>query len=183
MSADAVEAPDLIEPVIGYRQWRLAGDGLRSIACDERWRTASLDARCLAGGHPQEASPASSCSCGIYAWYEPCPRAASAPTRDYVAGAVVMWGAIELHRAGMRAQHCRIVALVLPLSRWGKRDRVIDVAGRLGVPVVRHRDLRTLAELHGAPVAAELQPPPMAIGSAQGPTGLVARTGTRRPLR
>jgi len=186
MSAEepqVLHAPDLIEPVIGFRQWRSTEAGLLSIACDERWRRPSLVARCLVGGHPQEIPPASECTCGVYAWYEPCPRTASAPTRDYVAGAVVMWGAIELHGSGMRAQHCQIVALALPLSRWGKRDRVVDAAMRLGVPAVRHRDLREVARQHGAPVANDLRPLSHPVGSAQGPNGLVARTGTRRPLR
>jgi hypothetical protein len=85
-----MQAPDLIEPVIGYRQWRVAEGGLVSIACDEVWREPTLDARCRVGGHPQETSPVSGCSCGVHAWYAPCPRTASAPTRDYVAGAVVL---------------------------------------------------------------------------------------------
>jgi hypothetical protein len=179
----AVRAPDLIEPVIGFRQWRMAEEGLLSIASDEIWREANLVARCLVGRHPQEASPVSACSCGVYAWYEPCPRTASAPTRDYVAGAVILWGPIELHATGMRAQHCRIVALALPLSRWGKRDRVVDVARRLGVPAVRHRDLKTAARQHGAPVGVELRPPASWIASTQEPYGLIPRTGPRRPLR
>jgi hypothetical protein len=177
----AMRAPDLIEPVIGFRQWRLAGKGLLSIAFDERWREANLVARCLAGRHPLEGSPVSTCSCGVHAWYEPCPRTASVLTREYVAGAVLLWGAIELHATGMRAQHCRIVALALPLSRWGKRDRVVDVARHLGVPAVRHRDLKTIARQHGAPVGAELRPPANWIGSSQEPYGVVPRTGIWRP--
>ena len=152
--------PDLIEPVVGFRQWRLVGDGLSSIACDDRWPEPTLTARCLTGSHPQEPAPASACSCGVHAWYEPCPRTASAPHRSYVAGVVVRWGAIELHVSGMRAERCRIVALALPLSRWGKRDRVVAVAGRLGVPAVRHRDLRATAAAHGAPIPAGLRPRP-----------------------
>jgi hypothetical protein len=183
----APRAPDLIVPVIGFRQWRMSEEGLLSVACDERWREATLVARCLAGGdrggHLQKVSPVSACSCGIYAWYEPCPRTASAPTRDYVAGAVVLWGAIELHMSGMRAQYCRMVALALPLSPWGKRDRLIDIAGRLGVPTVCHRDLKTIAGRHGSPVPAELRPPPSSIGSPRAQDGLAARAGTRRALR
>lgn len=150
-------APDLIEPVIGFRQWRVGGRELRSIVCDQTWREADLVARCLAGAHPEQAAPASACSCGIHAWYDPSPRTASAAS-DYVTGAVLLWGAIELHTIGMRAQHCRIVALALPLSRWGKRRRVVDVAGRLGVPAVRHRDLRAVARRYGSPVATDLRP-------------------------
>ena len=152
-------APDLVAPVIGFRQWRLAADGLRSIGFEEMWRQPVVVARCLVGGHPQETPPASHCSCGIYAWYDPCPRTASAPTRNHVAGAVVLWGAIELHRSGMRAQYSRIVALALPLSRWAKHDRVVETARRFGIPAVRHRELGGLAAQHGAPVPTELRPP------------------------
>ena len=131
-AAPTTDSPDLIEPVIGFRHWRMGQTGLLSITCDEQWQQATMTARCLAGDdqnhHPQQAAPASACSCGIYAWYTPCPRTASAPTRDYVAGAVVLWGAIELHASGMRAQRCRIVALALPLSRWRKRDRLVEIA-------------------------------------------------------
>ncbi len=151
-------APDLIVPVIGFRQWRLAAGGLRSIACDEIWREPVLVARCLVGDHPQEPSPVSACSCGIHAWYDPCPRTASAPSRDYIAGAVVLWGTIELHVSGMRAQHSRVIALALPLSRWAKHDRVVETAMRFGVPAVRHRELGAVAAQYGAPVPAGLRP-------------------------
>ena len=155
-------SPDLIEPVIGFRHWRMGQTGLLSITCDEQWQQATMTARCLAGDdqnhHPQQAAPASACSCGIYARYTPCPRTASAPARDYVAGAVVLWGAIELHASGMRAQRCRIVALALPLSRWRKRDRLVEIAERLGLPAVRHHDLKSIAGRYGAPIPVEMRP-------------------------
>ncbi len=136
---EPVCVPDLIEPVIGFRQWRLADDGLLSLTVDELWQRPTLQARCRLGEHPQEPSPTSHCSCGVYAWYEPCPRTASAATTEIVAGAVAMWGAIELHVDRMRAQHCLLAAVALPLSRWGKRDRVRRAVELLGVPAVRHR--------------------------------------------
>ena len=70
-----------------------------------------------------------------------------------------MWGAIELHVDGMRAQHCLLAAVALPLSRWGKRDRVRRAVELLGVPAVRHRDLWTEARRYGSPVPTELRPP------------------------
>jgi hypothetical protein len=176
-----VHAPDLFQPVIGFRQWRMAENGLLSITGNEIWCTPTLHAQCRAGSHPQEPAPASACSCGVHAWYEPCPRTASAPTWDYIAGAVVLWGAIELHVQGMRAQHCRIVALALPLSRWGKRDRAIDVAERLGIPAVRHRDLSAIAKKHGAPVPAALRPPPGSLAASRAPIGSYRGSPTRQP--
>jgi len=162
MSIDEPEpfcVPDLIEPVIGFRQWRLADDGLHSLTSEELWRSPRLDAQCRLGGHPDEVPPTAQCSCGVYAWYEPCPRTASAATRNIVAGAVVMWGAIELHVDGMRAQHCRIAAVALPLSRGEKRDRLRRATALLGVPTVRHRDLWAAGRMYGVPVPAGLRPP------------------------
>lgn len=156
---DSLPAPDLVRPVIGFRQWRVSDRALLSITCDERWPRPTLTARCRSNDHPREVPPASGCSCGIYAWYELCPRTASLATRDYVAGAVVLWGAIELHATGMRAQHCRVVAFALPVSRWGKHDRVLDMAGCLGIPAVRHREVRRIAREHGDPVPAGWRPP------------------------
>lgn len=155
----ALRAPDLIEPVVGFRQWRLRGDGvLRSMIFDEPWPTAALTARCRIEDHPEAGAPSPRCSCGIYAWYGPCPRTASAGTSEHISGAVVMWGRIELHYTGMRAEHCRIVALGLPLRRSRKRDRVLATAERLGVAAVAHGALPDVAARHGAAVPPELCP-------------------------
>jgi hypothetical protein len=184
-ASPTTDSPDLIEPVIGFRHWRMGQTGLLSITCDQQWQQATMTARCLAGEdqnhHPRQAAPASACSCGIYAWYTPCPRTASAPTRDYVAGAVVLWGAIELHASGMRAQRCRIVALALPLSRWRKRDRLVEIAEHLGLPAVRHHDLKSIAGRYGAPIPVEMRPRLTPAVSAQWTAA--AWTDTRRPLR
>jgi hypothetical protein len=120
--ADATpSAPDLIDPIVGYRQWRLAGGVLMSLFNDTRWRRMDLTARCDGGAHHPKCVPDHHCSCGIYAYYDPCPRTASAVTRDLVAGAVVLWGTVELHATGLRAEHAQIVALELPLSLGVKR--------------------------------------------------------------
>jgi hypothetical protein len=149
-----VNAPDLIEPIIGFRQWRLCDGGLRSLACEYIWPAAEVWATCLAGGHP---APEHACACGIYAWYTPCPRTASAATADYVAGALVLWGRVELHATGMRGEHARIVALALARSPGRKRRRLIAVADRFGVPAVPHRALRGIARVHGAPISDALR--------------------------
>jgi hypothetical protein len=157
--ADATpSAPDLIDPIVGYRQWRLAGGALMSLFNDTRWRRIDLTARCDSGDHHPECVPDHQCSCGIYAYYDPCPRTASA-TRDLVAGAVVLWGMVELHGTGLRAEHARIVALELPLSLGAKRRTVLEVADLLGVPAVAHRKLRSEAHRHGVPVHSSLRPP------------------------
>lgn len=167
-------APDLIAPVTGYRQWRIRDGRLHSLLRDDAWPQATLTARCQAQTHPDDAAPKRDCSCGVYAWYRPCPRTASTASAELVAGAVVLWGHVELHAIGMRGQHCRLVALALPLSRGRKRDRVVAVADQLGCPAVPHRALCEVAAMHGSPVPAQLIPPRQSAVPHQ-PVGLVPR--------
>jgi hypothetical protein len=150
-------APDLVEPVVGFRQWRLAGCGLSSLYSDEHWPQAELRARCEVGVHDPADAPSKACSCGIYAYYDPCPRTASAATPDFIGGVVVVWGRVELHATGMRAEYARVVALELPLSRGGKRRSLVEVAEGLGVAAVAHRELRAAAAEYGAPLQRSLR--------------------------
>jgi hypothetical protein len=162
----AAHAPDLFEPVVGYRQWRIQDGGLVSPFVGERWHAGVNAARCARDAAHEERAPAHDCTCGIYAWYRPPPRLASALTADLVSGAVVLWGRLELHPAGMRAQYAMVVALALPMSRGAKRRRVVEIADRLEVDCVPARALQAVASQHGAPVAASLVPPRYA---ARGP--------------
>jgi hypothetical protein len=166
-------APDLIQAVIGFRQWRLDEHGLLSLTRDHRWTGPECVAECRRHDHPRDRAPVNGCACGVYAWYEPCPRTGAAP--DYVAGAVIVWGQIELHATGMRARHARIVALALPFSRWGKRRRVIALADRLRVPAVPYRALKPIALAHGKPVPERLRPPREWAIAGLRPTGVVPR--------
>jgi hypothetical protein len=152
-------APDLIDPIIGYRQWRLVGGALTSLFNDTRWEHPQISARCDSREHHPEVVPDHGCSCGIYAYYDPCPRTASAATRDLVGGAVIMWGRVELHGTGLRAENAQIVALELPLSLGHKRRSVLEVADGLGVGAVPHRRLRSVAREQGVPLDPSLRPP------------------------
>src|ERR1700755_2246898 len=95
-------APDLVVPIIGYRQWRVTDGGLTSMYDGAGWPGAQITARCDRGHSPAEV-PAKDCSCGVYAYYDPCPRTASSVTRDLVAGAGVLWGGGGGRGAGVRA--------------------------------------------------------------------------------
>jgi hypothetical protein len=92
---------------------------------------------------------------------------ASAGTPDFVAGAVVVWGRVELHATGMRAEHARIVGLEQPLTYGGKRRELETVAEHLSVPVVPHSRLAAVAMAHGLPLDRCLRPAPSTSGSAQ----------------
>ncbi|MBV9473201.1 MAG: hypothetical protein JO206_09540, partial [Solirubrobacterales bacterium] len=126
-------APDLVDPVVGYRQWRLVEGTLRSPHRGAQWARTEVEASCDTGLHDPQDTPAKGCTCGIYAYYDPCPRTASAGTRDLVGGAVVLWGRIELHATAMRAQRGAIAVLERPILPGRKRRELTTLATRLGV--------------------------------------------------
>jgi hypothetical protein len=170
MSADRPSdpvVPDLIQPVIGYRLWRLDDDALWSPYVEERWERGVHTAVCRAdrADHP-EAAPAHDCSCGIHAWYEPCPTLSWAATRHLVAGAIALWGDMELHPFGMRAGKGMIVALALPPWNGPKPRRIVEMASALEVEAVPVRRLEAVALRHGAPIAPGLAPQPRASRAA-----------------
>jgi hypothetical protein len=162
------QAPDLIEAVVAFRSWRLVDEGLRSVYLPTLWTEREMKATCLCLDAPDEDAPRSAapghaapdrgCTCGIYAYYEP---DLNFPTIDYrgVAGIVSLWGTIELHEEGMRAEQARVEALAL-YSRWSTRqiDAVREVAGTLGVDLVDLDDIRREAERYGRPIKPELVP-------------------------
>lgn len=160
-------APDLVQAVIGYRLWRLDEDALWSPYVEERWGRGVHQAVCRAdrGEHPEPA-PAHDCSCGIHAWYEPCPTLSWAATRHLVAGAVALWGDMELHPFGMRAGRGMIVALALPPWNGPKPRRIIEMADALEVEAVPARRLEAVALGHGAPIPPGMAPEPRASRAA-----------------
>jgi len=159
-------APDLITAVIGFRQWRLHGCELWALRADDRWRRGVQTAHCAVADH---AAPAKGCTCGIHAWYAPAPRGASAGTPDFVAGAVALWGQIELHAHGMRAEHALVVALALPFSRGDKRRRVLAAADGLDVAAVPARRLLATALEHGELIPRRMIPPDVMPNKRQAP--------------
>jgi len=152
-------APDLIRAVIGFRQWRLHGEELWSLHADDRWGRGLQTARCLGEAAHEGPAPQNGCTCGFYAWYAPSPRTASAATSELVAGAVALWGQVELHANGIRAQHAMIVALALPMSWGSKRRRLVAAPDALEVPAVPARRLRAASLEHGDVIPRSMRPP------------------------
>jgi hypothetical protein len=152
-------APDLIRPVIGFRQWRLRGAQLWSLRTEDRWARGMQTAHCLADHAHDAPAPQNGCTCGFYAWYAPPPRSASTATSDLLGGAVALWGRIELHAHGMRAEHAMVVALALPFSWGSKRRRILAAASALEVPAVPARRLKAVALEHGEIIPNAMRPP------------------------
>jgi hypothetical protein len=151
-------APDLIEPVVGFRSWRIAGAWLRSPYVDVYWTDRAMSARCLrphAAARPH-AAPDQACACGIYVDFDP-PHHTTSPL-DAV-GIVTAWGRIQVHLDGFRAEHVRIEALGVR-SGWGGHvnDACRAIAARLGVALVERGELQTAAGEFGSPIPETLRP-------------------------
>jgi hypothetical protein len=148
--ADLFEAPDLIEPLAAYRKWRVVDGGLRSLYAPVFWTERLQHAECRVdqNGNPHMA-PGSACTCGIYASHAPDH---DFPTIDYrgVSGIVTVWGAIEVHADGVRAEYAQVEALCL-YERWTRRqtDAVRAVAEELGVDLIDLDNLKGAAERYG----------------------------------
>jgi len=148
-------APDLCEPVVGYRAWHLADDGvLRPWSFPEHpWEPGVTTASCArVPGHP---APVTSCSCGLYALSDPSDRRLNF-SGDQAIGAIAAWGDLEVHRTGFRAQHACVVALAVP-DRAGAElvARLEAAAARHRVALVPARSLSAEARRHGAPLSVD----------------------------
>jgi hypothetical protein len=131
MAAEAPSAPDLIEPLVGYRSWmyELLPDGVRlhSLAssrdaypwtgASRRWVTAS----CIAVPDDVEhAAPQEGCTCGFYSWKKQaclgdlrsCLSADGDLSVGMVHGRVELAGKVIEHKGGYRAEQARIAELI-----------------------------------------------------------------------
>jgi hypothetical protein len=161
-------APDLIEPVVGFRKWRLVRDRLSSPFIPLRWEEAVAHAECFPANRTllfgkgwleqPHSAPHPDCKCGIYAYHRP-PSRGPIPYLDRITGIVTLWGKIEVHRDGMRAEHARIGALayLADLGRDHER-RVRFIACGLGVDVIEQSELALAAQGYGQRLPAEMIP-------------------------
>jgi small neutral amino acid transporter SnatA (MarC family) len=150
-------APDFIEAAIGYREWVVEGQRLRSSAAvGVEWTPGTNTARCYGYG-ACEPAPGQHCDCGLYAVYEPPQPGDIDPClfdqAVLVIGAVAAWGDIQGHRDGFRAQHARIVALAYPPQAGPQTiARLVPVARRFEVELVALGELAAAAAQHGKPL-------------------------------
>jgi len=163
-----LSAPDLIRPVTGFRKWRVVRDHLSSPYIPLRWDRPVVRARCYPANRsllfgegwldePHEA-PDPRCKCGIYAWHR-LPSAGRVPDPDRAFGVVALWGRIEVHADGMRAEHAAIKALGFASELGSAHRRTIQrIALGLGVELVEQRELPAAALRHGEPLPPALVP-------------------------
>lgn len=123
-AATARAAPDLIEAIIGYRSWHVAHGMLQSPMAAGSWMPGVNRAACgfynyRSALYARHTAPGHTCGCGFYGFYSPeglssdNPYTPRSKTFD-VFGAVKMWGTVELHSTGLRAEYAEPVALYAP---------------------------------------------------------------------
>lgn len=162
-----VAVPMFVQPVIGFRVWRLGADGLllpRAVSALERlaaepWRPGRNDARCMYLGRSRalHRSPRADCDCGLYAYHEVARMARAARAEDCIGGAVAAWGDLEVHRTGFRAQHAQVIALALPDEAKLVASAQL-AAARYGVALVPCDELHGRAAAAGAPLPESARP-------------------------
>jgi hypothetical protein len=82
---------------------------------------------------------------------------------------MAVWGRIELHAHGMRAEQASVVALALPFSFGRKRRQLLRAAASLGVPAVPARRLVATATAHGEMIPRRMRPPDLAPNKRAAP--------------
>lgn len=119
---DQVVVPDIAGALVGWRCWGLArtNNGIRLASHGQTiWPTGEpMEATC--GGGKEHASPATKCTCGIYALSEhdgfPYYRYDGATYAVY--GQIYLWGQVVRGTKGYRAQYGYPKALTLAHKDW-----------------------------------------------------------------
>jgi hypothetical protein len=159
--------PDLAAPVVGFRAWRVANGRLLSPYVPCRWEGRVMRAECYDANRSLQrgagwldrphSSPHPDCRCGIYAYHTPGVRTYFGESW-WCAGLVTVWGHLEVHADGLRAQFARVEALAEPESADARlRAALEEIAARLGVSVVAQEALPVLADELGGTVPAALR--------------------------
>ena len=153
---DSSAAPDFIEPIIGWRYWRLECERTRLASLTgraEMWPVGrALEAVCrhakreagdvryqFVGGYKRSrhGAPEEGCTCGIYAAQDlRTLRAKMLFGLGLMVGEVSMWGKIITGTRGFRAQFAypRRLYVVQRTADWDQSS-TINALGVYGVPV------------------------------------------------
>jgi len=126
-TASRLAAPDLAEPVLGWRLWSLVrgrkgAPRLSSATRAVEWPVGrALGASCGCG-----LAPAADCTCGIHALRRPeglfrCLDVDVAPPSPYVVGLVGLWGRVVECERGWRAERAYPLRLYAAAGDGGDR--------------------------------------------------------------
>ncbi len=136
-----MKAPDLIEPVVGWRTWIVEGGDVPLLRSPQRetqvWAPGrAFSAVCLAvpnltkpegrGWRRSHLPPIESCTCGVYATkskepsyasatnIKPVPWVAALGVRSLVYGQVALWGTVVEHQDGYRGEYAYPRRIIVP---------------------------------------------------------------------
>jgi hypothetical protein len=153
----ARKAPDFIEPVVGWRAWRIVCDlgryRLASLLFPDIWRPGqAAAATCVrADGRRRHPALRGECRCGIYAaasppaaldvlaeWRDWMPASAGSGLTAWAIGEVRLWGRVVEAETGWRAARAYPGCILMPSvdgapSRRG--ERLLQGLRMYGVPV------------------------------------------------
>lgn len=163
---ESFSVPDGMEPLVGWRYWRVEGSALTSLTRSVYWPARNrYEADCrLVARHG--AVPAAGCHCGIYAakTLDTLKELATPNVRlPLVVGKVALWGRVIPAERGYRAQYGYPKQLWLvweslePLEQPGAQR--IELAAAYGVPA-QFCDAEWAVSSHRlrGPLAARAQP-------------------------
>lgn len=148
---DQIVVPDSIEPLIGWRAWRVDRFGsLLSRTCEVAWPGGSkLVASCNAsGGHD---TPQVNCSCGIYSvkTLEGAIRYVSDGnwgSSDVAIGKIKVWGRVVQATKGYRSEFAYPIEVYL-LRPTGKDNDLAPGDARIAERIQRRYDVPAIASL------------------------------------
>lgn len=162
-------APDLIEPLVGFRAWQVDEHGvLHSCMRSSVWLPRKpLRAKCLFNPgvrvtHEPLIVPHDGCTCGVYAVKHEFGMQFGADVKAHVWGTVKLWGKVVDGERGYRAEYAYPADLVLI---W---DRMMwDGSTTRGMPRDKAEQLRAMIqENYGVPVRLGRQEEVMAVMKA-----------------
>jgi hypothetical protein len=130
-ATERLEAPLFLEPVLGWRVWRLScrGPGLRlqALATPDVWRPNEADAACcFVSDH--SGAPWADCTCGYHgaSSVDALMGAGVLGRGVAVLGAIAMWGTVIEHAQGARAEFAYPARLRLVCSPCFRAGSIVD---------------------------------------------------------
>lgn len=153
---DAMDIDTYPQAALGYRAWRVKGDGKALMAAhvEEVWKPGLMGARC----HIREEHdpPYPGCRCGVHAYYTLQRAKKERPLPDSVVGIIAGCGTLECHHHGWRAHEAQIIAL---LARKGHYDQDRVLGALYNVPVFTDaKAMEKYALKYAAPIPTALRP-------------------------
>ncbi len=169
-------APDALEPILGWRVWRLS-DGLLcplSAHAAGAWTPGVNEARCHMYSTRHRA-PGSNCVCGFNALHHLPDEYRGDPR--YVIGTIAAWGEVDVYRTGFRSQFACVLGLLAAAPAGSSQRRAIEAAAeRYAVPALEREDLAAHSVRHAREAGPSVLPggPRVPVGPAGQPLPLGA---------